>query len=322
MSESPAAPAAAPASPDAPVVSLREVTRTFGRVVALDRVTLDLPPGAVGLLGPNGAGKSTMLKVILGLLPPTSGSLSVLGIDPVRDPLEARRRVGYMPEQDAYVTGLTGVESVAYAGVLSGLPRTASMQRAHTVLNYVGLDEVRYRKVEEYSTGMRQRVRLAQALVHDPELLFLDEPTNGLDPEGREEILEVVRDLAKNRGKRVVLCSHLLRDVERVCDRVILLSQGRVARTGTMAEVRGGRKDWLRVTGRGAPEPFEEALRAAGCTVARGAGHLLVGVPAGSGSAPVFRAAASLPWDLRSVAPEEVSLEDVFVEAVASGEVA
>jgi len=303
---------------DGPVVTLEGVSRDFGRVRALDSVTLDIPRGAVGLLGPNGAGKSTMLKVILGLLPPGAGSLRVLGVDPVRDPTEVRRRVGYMPEQDAYVTGLTGVESVSFAGVLSGLPRSAAMQRAHTVLNYVGLEEVRYRKVEEYSTGMRQRVRLAQALVHDPELLFLDEPTNGLDPAGREEVLDVVRDLAGRHGKNLVLCSHLLRDVERTCSSVVLLAQGRVARRGTMAEVRGGRKDWLRVTGRGDPGPMEEALRAAGCTVTREPGHLLVGVPAGTGTAPVFRAAAALPWDLRSVGPEEVSLEDVFVEAVSA----
>ena len=306
-----------PAAHSDPVVTLRDVRRTFGRVAALDGVTLDIPAGAVGLLGPNGAGKSTMLKVLLGLLPPTAGTLRVLGVDPVREPVEARRRVGYMPEQDAYITGMSGVASVAYAGVLSGLPRDAAQQRAHTVLNYVGLDEVRYRKVEEYSTGMRQRVRLAQALVHDPVLLFLDEPTNGLDPDGREEILQVIRDLSERHGKNVVLCSHLLRDVERTCGHVVLLAQGRVARSGTMAEIRGGRKDWYGVTGRGPAEPMEEALRAAGCSVTRGSGLLLVGVPEGAGTGPVFRAAADLPWDLRSVKPEEVSLEDVFVEAVA-----
>lgn len=311
-----------PTAPDpaaAPVVTLRGLTRHFGRVTALDAVSLDIPGGTVGLLGPNGAGKSTLLKILLGLLPATAGSASVLGVDPARDPVGVRRRVGYMPEVDAYITGLTGVESVSFAGVLSGLPRSAAMQRAHTVLNYVGLEEVRYRKVEEYSTGMRQRVRLAQALVHDPDLLFLDEPTNGLDPEGREEILDVIADLAARHGKRVVLCSHLLRDVERTCGHVVLLAGGRVARQGTMAAVRGGRADWYRVTGRGPTEPLEEELRAAGCTVARVPGALLVGVPAGAGTGPVFRAAAALPFDLRSVAPEEVSLEDVFVEAVAPG---
>jgi ABC-2 type transport system ATP-binding protein len=305
-----------------PVVSLREVTRTFGRVNALDGVTLDVPGGSVGLLGPNGAGKSTMLKVVLGLLAPTRGTLSVLGVDPARDPVEVRRRVGYMPEVDAYITGMTGVESVTYAGVLSGLPRGAALQRAHSVLNYVGLEEVRYRKVEEYSTGMRQRVRLAQALIHDPALLFLDEPTNGLDPRGREEILQVIRDLKDRHGKNVVLCSHLLRDVETTCDHVIVLYQGRVVKRGTMEEVRGGRKDFLRVEGRGPPDAFEEALVAAGCTVARAPGHLVVGVPAGAGTGPVFRAAAERGFDLRSVAPEETTLEDAFVDAVAAGDAA
>lgn len=315
------APAPSPPATDgsAPVVSLRGIGRDFGRVRALDGVTLDLPPGSVGLLGPNGAGKSTMLKILLGLLPPSRGDASVLGVDPVRDPRGVRRRVGYMPEVDAYITGLTGVESVSYAGVLSGLPRSAAMQRAHAVLHYVGLGEIRYRKVEEFSTGMRQRVRLAQALVHDPDLLFLDEPTNGLDPDGREEILEVIRDLSTRHGKRVVLCSHLLRDVERTCDHVVLLAAGRVARQGTMAEVRGGRKDFLRVRGRGESAGFEATLRAAGCSVARAGADLVVGVPEGAGTAPVFRAAAGSGWDLRAVAPEEVSLEDVFVEAVASG---
>ncbi len=316
MADAPSPPAT---DASAPVVTLREVTRTFGRVTALDGVTLELPAGAVGLLGPNGAGKSTMLKVILGLLQPTKGSLEVLGIDPVRDPVEARRRVGYMPEQDAYVTGMSAVDAVTFAGVLSGLPRGASLQRAHAVLSYVGLDEARYRKVEEYSTGMRQRVRLAQALVHDPKLLFLDEPTNGLDPRGREEILQVIQDLAARHGKNVVLCSHLLRDVETTCSRVVVLAQGRGVRQGTMEEGRGGRKDFFRVLGRGASEAFEGALAAAGCTVARDGAGLVVGVPAGGGTEVLFRAAVERGYDLRTVAPDELTLEDAFVEAVASG---
>jgi ABC-2 type transport system ATP-binding protein len=309
--------ATAPA--EGPVVSLREVSRTFGRVKALDSVSLDIPAGSVGLLGPNGAGKSTMLKVILGLLPPTEGSLSVMGVDPVRHPVEVRRRVGYMPEVDAYVTGMSGVEAVALAGVLSGLPRGAALQRAHSVLSYVGLEEVRYRKAEEYSTGMRQRMRLAQALVHDPGILFLDEPTNGLDPGGRDEILKVIQDLATRHGKNVILCSHLLRDVEATCAQIVVLFQGRVVRRGSLDEIRGGRKDFFRVTGRGPSDAFEETLRAAGCAVTASAGALVVGVPEGSGTDPLFRAAAASGWDLRSVAPDENTLEDAFVEAVATG---
>jgi ABC-2 type transport system ATP-binding protein len=221
-----------------------------------------------------------------------------------------------MPETDAYVTGLTGVQSVAYAGVLSGLSRGAALPRAHAVLTYVGLDEVRYRRVEEYSTGLRQRVRLAQALVHDPPLLFLDEPTNGLDPKGREEILQVIRDLAGRHGKNVVLCSHLLRDVESVCERVVVLYQGKVIREGTMAAIRTGRKDFFRAAGRGPAEVFAEALRAAGCTASASGAGWIVGVPEGAGTAPVFRAAAAAAFDLRSVAPEEASLEDAFLDAI------
>ena len=304
---------------DGPVVTLQGVSRSFGRVRALDGVDLHIPRGAVGLLGPNGAGKSTMLKVILGLLPPDEGSISVLGVDPVRDPREVRRRVGYMPEQDSYVTGLTGVDTVAFAGVLSGLPRSAAMQRAHTVLNYVGLDEVRYRKVEQYSTGMRQRVRLALALVHDPELLFLDEPTNGLDPDGREEVLGVVRELARTYGKNIVLCSHLLRDVESSCERVVLLGGGRVLREGTIEEVTRGRSDLYRVTLRGESAPFLASLRAAGCTIEPSESGLRVTVPAGAGTGALFRSAAETGADLRSVVPDAISLEDAFVTMVNGG---
>jgi ABC-2 type transport system ATP-binding protein len=226
-----------------------------------------------------------------------------------------------MPEQDAFVTGITAMDFTAWAGVLSGIPRGAAKLRADLVLSYVGIDELRYRRMETLSTGMRQRVRLAQALVHDPPLLFLDEPTNGLDPEGREEVLQVIGDLVRRHGKSVVLCSHLLRDVESLCDHVVVLSRGKVVRTGTMAEVRGGRKDWFRAEGRGPTPAFEEALAGLGCSVLPGAGpgRLAVGVPAGGGTSPIFRAAVASAFDLRVVAPEETSLEEVFVEALAAG---
>jgi len=285
-------------------------------VKALDGVDLDIPGGAVGLLGPNGAGKSTMLKILLGLLERGGGEASVLGLDPARDPVGVRRRVGYVPEVDSYCTGMTGVESVTLAGVLCGVPRTEAIRRSHDVLFYVGLGEARYRKLEQYSAGMRQRVRLAQALVHDPALLFLDEPTNGLDPEGRDEVLAVIRDLAGTHGKHVVLCSHLLKDVESCCARVVLLARGRVIREGTLDEVRAGRRDLYRVTVRGEPGPYEEALRAAGCTAERGEGALRVEIPAGEGASLLFRVAMAAGTGLRSVVPDAVSLEDAFVAAV------
>src|SRR5262245_54197260 len=176
-------------SPEVPTVVLDGVSVAYGRTPALRRVSIAFPSGAVGLLGPNGAGKSTLIKTLLGFIPPTEGRMQVLGFDVARQPLDIRARVGYVPESDAHIPGMNAVSFVAYCGELAGLPRTDAIQRAHEVLFYVGLGEARYRNVETYSTGMKQRLKLAQALVHDPDLLLLDEPTNGMDPRGREEML-------------------------------------------------------------------------------------------------------------------------------------
>ncbi len=197
-----------------PVATLDRVTVAHGRSQALRDVTASFATGAVGLLGPNGSGKSTMIKSLLGFLRPASGRMRVLGLDVSTSPLEIRARVGYMPESDAHIPGMNAVSFVAYCGELAGLPRVDAMQRAHEVLFYVGLGEARYRNVETYSTGMKQRIKLAQALVHDPDLLILDELTNGMDPKGRDEMLELVRDLGHNKGVRLILSSHLLPDVE------------------------------------------------------------------------------------------------------------
>src|SRR5216117_3474526 len=211
----------------APVVTLDHVTVAYGRSRALQDVTTTFASGAVGLLGPNGAGKSTMIKALLGFIVPTRGRMRVLGLDVADSPLEIRARVGYMPESDAHIPGMNAVSFVAYCGELAGLPGVDAMQRAHEVLFYVGLGEARYRNVETYSTGMKQRIKLAQALVHDPDLLFLDEPTNGLDPKGRDEMLELIRDISNAKGIHVILSSHLLPDVEWVCGDVMVIHQGR-----------------------------------------------------------------------------------------------
>src|SRR5260221_3635553 len=216
----------------APVVTLEDVSVAYGKSAALKSVTTSFSAGAVGLLGPNGAGKSTLLKALLGFLVPGPGRLRVLGLDVVEAPLEIRARVGYMPENDAHIPGMNAVSFVAYCGELAGLPRVDAMQRAHEVLYYVGLGEARYRNVETYSAGMKQRIKLAQALVHDPDLLFLDEPTNGMDPKGRDEMLELVRDLAHNKGVNLILCSHLLPDVEYTCDSVVVMDKGAIATAG------------------------------------------------------------------------------------------
>src|SRR5687767_4092376 len=222
-----------------PVVQLDQVSVRYGRQWALREVTAAFPAGAVGLLGPNGAGKSTMIKALLGLLAPDKGAMRVLGLDVNAAPLQIRGRIGYMPESDAHIPGMNAVTFVAYCGELAGLPRADAMQRAHEVLYYVGLGEARYRNVETYSTGMKQRIKLAQALVHDPDLLFLDEPTNGMDPKGRDEMLELIRDIAHNKGLSLILSSHLLPDVEYTCDYVVVMDKGTVATEGPIATLKG-----------------------------------------------------------------------------------
>src|ERR1041385_6341310 len=223
---------------DTAVVTLEGVTVMYGRNAALRDVTTTFAGGAVGLLGPNGAGKSTLLKALLGFVAPDRGKMRVLGLDVAASPLEIRARVGYMPESDAHIPGMNAVSFVAYCGELAGLPRVDAMQRAHEVLFYVGLGEARYRNIETYSTGMKQRIKLAQALVHDPDLLFLDEPTNGMDPKGRDEMLELIRDLAHNKGVNVIVSSHLLPDVEYTCDDVVVMDKGRVATEGRIASLK------------------------------------------------------------------------------------
>ena len=259
----PQIPTASPAS-GAPVVVCEGLSVHYGAHRALDHVSVAFPPGAVGLLGPNGAGKSSLIKAVLGLVGPGAGRVSVLGHDVAAESLRVRARVGYMPEHDAHIPGMTAVRFVAYCGELAGLPRASAMQRAHEVLFYVGLGEARYRTVDTYSTGMKQRIKLAQALVHDPDLLLLDEPTNGLDPRGRDDMLELIADLAHRKGVNLVLSSHLLPDVEATCRHVVVMHQGAVAAAGPLTGLIGhrGRMYELRIKGNG--PAFAAALCAEG----------------------------------------------------------
>ena len=298
-------------------VELRGVSVRYGRQWALRDVTATFPGGAVGLLGPNGAGKSTMIKALLGLVSPDQGAMTVLDLDVTQAPLEIRARVGYMPESDAHIPGMNAVSFVAYCGELSGLPRADAMQRAHEVLYYVGLGEARYRNVETYSTGMKQRIKLAQALVHDPDLLLLDEPTNGMDPTGRDEMLELIRDIAHNKGLNLILSSHLLPDVEATCDHVIVMDKGAVATQGPIAGLKGqgGRVFELRV--KGDADGFVEVLRHAGLEChATDEDVMRVFVPEGRGAQFVFQLAAQHGVQVRHLRPSVPTLEDVFVRAV------
>ena len=302
------------------VVSLDRVSVSYGRHAALRDVTVECPAGAVGLLGPNGAGKSTLIKTVLGLLPPVSGRMRVLGYDVKEAPLAIRARVGYMPESDAHIPGMNAVTFVAYCGELAGLPRSDAMQRAHEVLFYVGLGEARYRDLETYSTGMKQRIKLAQALVHDPDLLFLDEPTNGMDPKGRDEMLALVRDIAANKGIALILSSHLLPDVELACEHVVVLDKGAVAAQGPISALKGktGRVFELRV--KGDEHRFAEVLRAEGIECHGDLGEMMrVFVPEDHGSQLLFQLAARHGMQVRHLRPSVPTLEDVFARAVGEG---
>src|SRR5438874_4305900 len=249
----------------APLVEFRDLTVSYGSLVALSGVTGAFPPGPTGLLGPNGAGKTTLLKTLLGFLRPDAGRLVAFGLDPTTSPLEVRRRIGYMPEVDCHIPSMTAAAFVAFAGELSGMPRDEAISRSHEVLYYVGLGEARYRAVDTYSTGMKQRVKLAQALVHDPDLLLLDEPTNGLDPQGREEMLALIEDISRRRSMSLILCSHLLRDVEQVCESVIVFNQGKVAARGPIAALTGPRRSVFDVRVKGDPAAFLTDLHDLGC---------------------------------------------------------
>ncbi len=283
---------------------------------ALKGISLSVPMTRVGLLGPNGAGKSTLLRLMLGLLP-FEGAATVLGYDARTSQANIRARIGYMPERDATITGLSAVELCSYAAELSGLPHADAIERAHSSLEYVGLGDKRYQVIDGYSTGMKQRVKLAQAIVHDPKVLFLDEPTNGLDPEGREEMLALIAELPSRSGCAVVLSSHLLHDVERTCERAILLHQGTVIYSGRIDELRAaGQEDIYEVRVKTGEEILANLLSQRGCHIDRENTLLLVKLPANASTDLIFSCADERKLQVRHLQPRRLSLESAYVRAV------
>jgi ABC-2 type transport system ATP-binding protein len=298
-------------------IEVKDLRFSYGKVRALDGVTMRLGEGAVGLLGPNGAGKSTLLRILLGFLAPDQGEGRVLEYDIRRDRAEIRRSVGYMPESDCFIAGMDAVAFTAYFGELSGMPRREAMKRAHEVLFYVGLGEARYRLLDSYSAGMKQRLKLAQALVHDPRILFLDEPTSNLDPNGRAEVLELIRDIATKNSIQVILSSHILDDIESICDSVVILNKGRLAAEGRMEDLRTIRYSLYELRVKGDEEAFLREIREAGCKVEVTEDRLLkVYMPEGAASMDLFRAADRTGVQMRSFVKSRTSLEDLFAGAV------
>jgi ABC-2 type transport system ATP-binding protein len=298
------------------VLSVQDAIVSYGKVKALGGVAFQVDGGAVGLLGPNGAGKSTLIKAILNLVPLDSGRITVMGTDSRKLGPALRDSVGYVPEREGVRPGMNGVAWVALLGELSGLPRRSAVERAHEVLQYVGLEESRYRNVETFSTGMRQRLKLAAALVHDPALLLLDEPTAGMDPVGREEMLELCGDLVK-KGKTVLLSTHILKDVEVLCDHVVILHRGEVL-AGVSVE------DWTRseaqhflVQWEGDGDAFVAACTAAGWTVERRRDGLLkLVLPPGEKPRAVFKLASETGGAINRFVREATSLEELFLSAL------
>ena len=297
-------------------VEVKDIHFSYGKVKALEGVSLDLSQGAIGLLGPNGAGKSTLIRILLGFLSPDRGEGRVLGYDIKNEQSLIRRYVGYMPEDDCFIPGLDAVSFTSYLGELSGMPRQEAMKRAHEVLFYVGLEESRYRKVETYSGGMKQRLKLAQAIVHDPKLIFLDEPTSGLDPQGRKEILELIMDISSKKDIQVLISSHILPDIELTCSYVVILDKGILVAQGDISELKEIR-DLYEIKVKGETEGFLHRLRDIDCRVEETEdGILKVYMPPGQNRQEIFRIAAEEKIQLRHFVKSQTSLEDLFAKAV------
>ena len=300
------------------IIETERLSKTYGSLRALADVNVQVPPGTIGLLGPNGAGKSTFIKCLLNLTAPTSGSARVLGRDIRAHQRDSREKVGYSPELDCHIPGMAGCEYVTYCGQLSGMTFRAARQRAHEILDLVGMGQERYRSVDTYSNGMRQRVKLAQALVHDPAVIFLDEPTNGLDPSGREHILRLIGSLWRELGISVVISSHLLHDIERICDRVMIIAHGRLLEHDSIEALKNRHSRIVELAPAAETDRFLAVLTEAGLKVER----------LSNGRLRVESASDSIEWVLElmrahRLPPAEVvsnpnALHELFVKALAA----
>jgi ABC-2 type transport system ATP-binding protein len=304
----------------APIIALDGLLVRYGKFTALHGVDAIFKGGSLGLLGPNGAGKSTMLRSILGLVRPTAGTAQVLGVDARKSGTELRRRIGYMPERDAFIGGFSAVRGLAHLAEICGFPKDDAMLRAHDVLHFVGLGEERYREVSTFSTGMRQRYKLAAALVHDPEVLFLDEPTNGLDPQSRARMLGLIERITQEHGLHLVLASHLLHDVERLCQEVWVMEGGKMRLSGSISDLTAAARGARRVTiAKDQGPAFHAAAEAAGFACARdsdGRSFVVHHEDRVVGPDEIFQLAQNNQMVITSIRPAARSLEDAFLEVL------
>ena len=295
------------------------MTHDYGSVRALSDVSLAVGHGALGLVGQNGAGKSTLMQILLGLIKPTSGVARVMGQDVQRGGIRLRGRIGYMPERDAMVPGLNGVEYATLAGELSGLPRKHALRRAHEMLSFLELEEARYRKIEQFSVGMKQRLKLAATLVHDPDVLLLDEPTSGLDPAGRSAMLSLLCSLAARPNKSLILSSHLLGDIERVCGSAVVLDAGRIVAQGPIEELRAKSRRSYLVRWQGDGERFLAALQSAGAAIHNGRpGEAQIAVPEDWTTRTFFARAKECGAIVIGLQPEEEHFDAAYHRLIGS----
>ena len=298
------------------MVELQGLTVRFGHHEILSGLAASLRGRAVGLLGPNGAGKSTLINTLLGFYPSCAGSARVFGHDIRTATREIRRLVGYMPENDAFISKMSAVTFVQMMGELSGLPAPAALERAHEALFYVGLSEARYRELGTYSLGMKQLAKLAQAIVHGPKLLILDEPTNGLDPTARQRMIRMIKEIRDTKAMRIILCSHLLRDVEDTCDEVLILKQGRIAHYSNLHEERKANRRFLELQIYGANGDFTEAVERLGCECAVSADRIKMVLADGVETRDIFQLAAQRQVRIRRMNFRRDTLEDIFLKAM------
>jgi ABC-2 type transport system ATP-binding protein len=299
------------------VIALDRLEVRLGGRTVLNGLTGELRGHAVGLLGPNGAGKSTLINTLLGFHEPTAGIAKVLGLDARTDRMRIRQSVGYMPENDSFIGNMSGVRFVRYMAELSGLPPAAALERAHEALFYVGLGEVRYRKISTYSLGMKQLIKLAQALAHGPKLLILDEPTNGLDPTARQRMVQLIKEIRKEGSMHMLISSHLLRDIDETCDEVLILNKGRIAAISNIEEERRSHRNFIEMEMTGNTEAFAAKMQTMGCECARFAGgRVKVVMPDALSQRDLYMTAAETGAEIRRIQTRRDSLEDIFLRAM------
>ncbi|QEG23822.1 ABC transporter ATP-binding protein [Mariniblastus fucicola] len=306
------------------LIQLENIVKSYRSTTALNGVDLSVEPGITGLLGPNGAGKSTLIKIILGLIRVTSGSGEVLGCRLYRDGRRIRNKIGYMPEDDCYIPGMSGIEVVQFAGSLSGIPPTEALRRGHEILDFCGVKQERYRNIETYSTGMRQKVKFAAAIVHDPEFLILDEPTSGLDPEEREALLNRIKILSTQNGKSVLLSTHILPDVQQICDRVIILAKGQIKLNDRLEVLNQTVSPTVTVRFEGDHDSFVSSLERARlrATDLNRSNTLKIEGDIEDLTDQVWKAASAANVAIHSLVPARNSLEEIFMQTVQEASVA